>query len=557
LGRPLRFKLISGLLGTAVAVTVGSTGAWAASATVSSYPSPYDTPGCLAIDNYQTSHVSGIDNYLNAEVEPQVAVDPTDSDHQIGVWQQDRWTDGGNNGEVSAYTTGAGWTDVPQPFSACYHASGFSGAYANYQRSSDPWVSIGPGQPGSVSSCSPTTADCSTAYSVSLSFDETDNRTAVYAATSYDGGASWTNLTPLIQDPCPGLTPRGYSCNPKSFVLNDKESVTADPTKPGYAYTVWDRLQAPPASGPGFFHELAFMGPAFISRTTDYGQTWSRPQQIVTTPSIDQTIGNVIVVDPTTGTLYDFFTYIQNFSNRSGHRGLTIQFVKSTDHGITWGSPQFVASEPVAGVSDPNNLDPSTNTAPASLRTGAILAEPTVSATGQLYVTWEGFDPGSGTDQAFITTSTTGGSTWSAPSLVNRGHTSAPAYTPSIAVTSGGTVYVSYYQWDAATSSGLEPTRLFVQKSASAGSSTAPPTFGSPSAISSEFNGLAAAWAGGYFLGDYEGLGATSSGFVAFNVLTNCDDSPPHCAALSSVVNPTSLTPTDKRATDVVAITGS
>ena len=34
-------------------------------------------------------------NYVNAEVEPFVAVDPTDANHMIGVYQQDRWTTGG------------------------------------------------------------------------------------------------------------------------------------------------------------------------------------------------------------------------------------------------------------------------------------------------------------------------------------------------------------------------------------------------------------------------------------------------------------------------------
>ena len=549
-----RVKVLIAL--AAALVASGSVaGARAGTSTVSANPSPYATPGCAAIDAQQTAQVSGIHNYVNSEVEPQVAVDPTDSAHVIGVWQQDRWTDGGNNGEVSAYSMdgGTSWSVVPQPFTACYTASGY-GPALDYQRSSDPWVSIGPGKPGSV--CTVGTTDCSTAYSVSLMFDETDARNGVAASASYDGGATWQQPVPIIQDPCSGAVP-GYQCNPKAFILNDKESVTADPTHPGVAYTVWDRLQAPPASAPGFFHELAYKGPAFFSRTTDFGQTWSAPQEIVTTPSIDQTIGNVIVVDPTTDTLYDFFTYIQNFSSAHGNRGETIAVIKSTDGGASWSGPQTVAPEPSYGVSDPNNLDPSTNTAPAVLRVGSGLPEPAVNpSTGQLYVVWEGADTSLGEDVAYITTSSNGGAAWSTPSIVNSS-TSAPAYTPSIAVTPSGTVYVTFYQWDAATSSGAEPTVLYASKSTTSGDSQTAPGFGAQSAISGEFNGLAAPWAEGYFLGDYEGLAATSGGFVAFNVLTNCDDSPPSCSAISSVVDPTSLTPTGRNATDVYAITGS
>lgn len=547
------------LAGLIVAATVAAVASASSPVVVSGNPSPFATPTCAAVDSAQTSQVSSTFNYLNSEVEPMVAVDPTDGSHLVGVWQQDRWNDGGSNGLVSAYSTsgGSSWTEVPLPFSSCYGTGGL-----DYQRASDPWASIGPGKPASFG-CAPTAADCSTVYTISIPFDETTRRTAVAASVSYDGGATYTHTQTLIADPCSGVQTPGFVCgNSKSFVLNDKESITADPTQPGFAYAVWDRLVAPPASFPGFFRELAFKGPAFISRTTDYGKTWSTPQQIVTTPSIDQTIGNIIVVDPTNGTLYDFFTFIQNFASKGGNRGSTIGFVKSTDHGVTWSSPQTVAAEPSFGVVDPNNVDPTTNTAPAPLRTGSGLPEPAISSSGQLYVTWEGADPATGTDQVFITTSTNGGTSWSTPAVVDSAYTSVPAYTPAVAVAPDGTVGVTYYQWDAATTSGAEPTVLFIQKSTSAGSSTAAPTFGARSAVSSEFNGLAPPFSEtGYFLGDYEGLTANADGFIPFNVLGNCDDggsgTQPSCRALSSVISPTDVTPTDNNATDVYAFPGS
>jgi hypothetical protein len=528
------------IIAAVVAVTATAAGPITVSGT-----SPFATPACAAIINAQTAAVPSTINYLNSEVEPWVAVDPTNGNHLIGVWQQDRWNDGGANGMVSAYSTNGGgtWHEVVVPHTTC--AGGL-----DYQRTSDPWVSIGPG-------CPTATTGCSTAYTVSIPFDETTKRTAVAASVSYDGGASWTNTQTLIADPCGGdVKSPGYVCNnnSKAFFLNDKESVTADPTQPGYAYAVWDRLVAPPASPPGFFREPAYKGPAFISRTTDYGKTWSAPEQIVKTPSIDQTIGNVIVVDPRNGTLYDFFAYIQNVSSNGGNQGYSIGFVKSTDHGASWGKRQTVAPDNVPTDTDPANVDPTTNTTPAPLRTGDGMPQPAISSTGQLYVVWEGPDSANGTNQALITTSTDGGASWSPPSIVNSAYTSATAYTPSVAVAPNGTVGVTYYQWDKAPTSGLEPTVLYFQKSTSAGSSTTPPTFGARTVVSSEFNGLAAPFAEGYFLGDYEGLTVNSAGFIPFNVLPNCDDG--SCLALTKVTAPADLTPTNKNSTDVYAYTG-
>jgi hypothetical protein len=421
---------------------------------VSVNPSPFATSACAAIDSAQTSVVSGIYNYLNSEVEPWVAVDPTDGSHLVGAWQQDRWNDGGANGLASAYSTdgGSSWTEVALPFTSCYGAGGL-----DYQRASDPWVSIGPGKPASFG-CASTAKDCSTVYQIAIPFDETTKRTAVAASVSYDGGAHYTNTQTLIADPCSTVQVPGYACNnQKSFFLNDKESITADPTQPGYAYAVWDRLVAPPASAPGFFRELAYKGPSFVSRTTDYGKTWSAPEQIVKTPSIDQTIGNVIVVDPRNGDLYNFFAYIQNISSKGGNKGLSIGFVKSTDHGVTWGPRQTVAADNSIGVADPNNVDPTTNSAPAPLRTAGGLPQPAIGANGQLYVVWEGLSTATGTDQAYITDC---GASWITPSIVNSAYTSRPAYTPSVAIAPDGTVGVTYYQWDRATSSSMQPTVL-------------------------------------------------------------------------------------------------
>ena len=51
-------------------------------------------------------------NYVNAEVEPYVAVNPANPTNYIGVWQQDRWSNGGAHGLMSAasFDGGATWS---------------------------------------------------------------------------------------------------------------------------------------------------------------------------------------------------------------------------------------------------------------------------------------------------------------------------------------------------------------------------------------------------------------------------------------------------------------
>jgi len=209
--------------------------------------------------------------YVNSEVEPWVAVNPANLSNLIGVWQQDRWSNGGAHGLVAAssFDGGTTWARTALPFSACAGGLG-------YERASDPWVSIGPD---------------GTAYTISISFNASDNSNAVGAAVSKDGGQTWQNLTPIITDN-----------EPSTQFFNDKESVTANPTVPGVAYAVWDRLESPNANPYADLHAAAFRGPAYFSKTVNGGQTWSPPQVIVPTTSRQQTIGNQIVVNPQTGT---------------------------------------------------------------------------------------------------------------------------------------------------------------------------------------------------------------------------------------------------------------
>jgi hypothetical protein len=476
------------MLGVAATVAVAAA---AGAATVSplalvSGPSPYAT--CTA--GATPSSV----NYVNAEVEPWVAVNPANPANIIGVWQQDRWSDGGSHGLVAGFSFdgGATWGETTLPFSACAR-----GGLA-YERASDPWVSIGPD---------------GTAYAISISFNASNNNNAVAAATSSNGGKTWRNLRVIQADNAPNFQ-----------FFNDKESVTADPTTAGTAYAVWDRLAGPSGNPDASLHTSAFTGPGMFSKTTDGGRTWSTPQVIVPTGQNQQTIGNQIVVDPRNGTLYDFFNLIVPPFAPSAYR---VAFVKSTDHGATWTAPQVIASLQTVGVSDPNTGQ--------AVRTGDIIPEPAIDpATGQLYAVWQDSRFNGGNyDEVALSTSTNGGATWSAPIRVNT-PTGRPAFTPSVRVSSNGTVGVTYYDFRNLTSETTTlPTDYWFTSSSNHGAS-----FGNEAHLAGPFDMLTAPNAGGFFTGDYEGLDTSGTTFKAFVVLANSGNTSNRTDVVATTVTP-------------------
>ena len=146
---------------------------------------------------------------------------------------------------MAGYSTNSGgkWNEVPLPFTKCVTRG------LPYERGSDPWVSIGPD---------------GTAYTISISFNESNNDNAVSAANSTDGGKSWNNVQTLIAD----IGTYQFFC--------DKESITTDPVKAGTAYAVWDRLVSPTDNPRVTTQAFANTGPTLFSKTIDGGKTWSK-----------------------------------------------------------------------------------------------------------------------------------------------------------------------------------------------------------------------------------------------------------------------------------------
>src|SRR5215472_6054711 len=316
-----------------------------------------------------TAGTAGID-YPRSEVEPFGSVNPANPGNVVIVVQQDRWNNGGAHGLVASVSTNGGtsWSVVPLPFSAC---APNAPADLQYERASDPWVSFGPG-----TAADPTKG--ATAYAISISFNQSPgkNGNTVGVAVSSDGGFTWAHAQSLHADAQSGV-PIPVP-NPNFQFFHDKESVTADPNEPGTAYAVWDVIIGPNANISSDLHSASFTDNTLFSRTTDFGATWS-PVRIINNSANpnntnkNQTIGNIIVVDPRTGTLYDFFNQIfntgANGTPSAGHGDHTA-FQRSTDGGLTCSAPQIIDAMDDLGVADPNNVDPRTNQAPAPFRVG-------------------------------------------------------------------------------------------------------------------------------------------------------------------------------------------
>lgn len=453
---PLMFGAASIALGTAILLGIMATTTIAAAdppvvgpLTQISGPSPFG--GCV-VDDVPGQEAEGSLNFPDSEIEPYVHVNPANLDNAIAVWQQDRWSDGGSRGLVSAvsYNGGETWQTVTPPqFSVC--SDGI------FERATDPWISFGPS---------------GDAYFMSLSFDSDPaifgGHNAMLVSKSTDGGFTWEPPATLIEEDNP-------------LALNDKNSLTADPTNAHLVYAIWDRLElfqvtplqlAALGATMRFEHERAvmvgqqlrrmqmasaavaaeppqFKGPTYFTRSTNGGQTWELPHIIYDPGADNQTINNVIEVLPN-GTILAFFTEILNTS-----RGpvVNISFKRSFDQGFSF-KPTSGRIRAVriftnaifnqTGVVTPNEELP--------VRDGGILFDSAVDPNnGNLYLVWQD-NRFNGVDQIAFSQSTDHGNSWSRPIKIN--HTPdrinllrTQAFVPTVAVNDDGLVAVTYYDF--------------------------------------------------------------------------------------------------------------
>jgi hypothetical protein len=447
--------------------------------------------------------------FLHSEVEPWIDVNRMNTDNVVGIFQQDRWSNGGSRGLVASVSLdgGASFALVPIPkVTVCSGGTAANGG--GYQRATDPWVSFG--QNGHL-------------YQLSLSFNDVnppftteDFDHALLASKSTDGGLHWTDPVVVIRDTAP-------------TVFNDKQTITADPTNGTHVYAVWDRLVFPQgerASVVASFNTSAFRGPAWFARSTNGGVSWETARQIYDPGQNDQTIGNQIVVQPV-GTLVDIFTEFNN-ENKGKLRGATVRVLRSIDKGMTWTGPFLVDRLGTIGISDPETG--------ATVRTGDIIPDIAVNRTnGRLYAVWQDARfSGNANDSIAFSQSLDGGLTWSTPIKVNQTPTNIPpgnqqAFTASVEVTDDGTIGVTYYDFRNNTT---DASTLFTDYFAvhchptTATACTSAVNWGNEDRLTdTPFDMLDAPNAGGFFTGDYEGLAATDDFLTFFSQPHDSDPS--------------------------------
>jgi hypothetical protein len=477
----------------------------ASTPTVASFGATDPFAGCTADNAAAQESVLGSVLYPAAEPEPQAAVNPVNPLNIAGAYHEDRWSDGGDRGLASSATHDGGvtWTQTVVP--GITKCSG-----GKFDRASDPWVSFGP---------------TGTLYGIWLVFDVFDTDNGILVSKSTDGGTSWSPPITVNEDQTNG---------------DDKESITADPYNANNVYAVWDRFLAPPslrASDMGRFHAQSFVQQAYFSRTTNGGASWEAPRVLYNPGTQAGTIGNIITVLPNQNhTLVDGF--IQFATHKAPIRGASIAINRSFNQGQTWEKKATIISR-----IDPNYLGPFDPDNPSQfIRGGELPAFAVNSATGVLYAVWEDDVTSPGIDEIRFSQSSDGGSTWSVPIKINQTPTNIPlgdqqAFTPEVSVAADGTVGVTYYDLRNNTSApGLTTDYWMIHCH---GSCSSPGSWaGNETHVGGPFDLEQAANAGGYFLGDYEGLVSIGNSFGSFfdqaiNQATNPSD------VFYSLVSPT------------------
>jgi hypothetical protein len=338
---------------------------------------------------------------VGSQVEPFLAVSPTDPKLVVAVWQQDRFTTAGALGIAVAVSRDSArtWSVRQLP-----DITGCGGGA--YRLVSDAQIGVGPD--GRI-------------YVSVIAVGEPGQ--AVLVSSSGDLGQSWSG--PYVVRRVAGKSP-----------VLDKPALLVDRYRAGTAYVVWVEY----ARSVGESLSALRVDTAFVARTQDGGRTWANPTRLYGSNTENQ---NHVPLELADGSLIDVFAEAYRLSMPSSVE--QVRVARSLNGGGSWSAPVTVARFPFSVVR-------------------ADRGRP-VRASGQdvsgyaqgksVYVSWEYNSPGR--SQLGVAYSSDGGETWiRAPDPVD-----APvdAFLPEIASDYRGNVAVTWYQ---TTPTSGDPTTLDV-----------------------------------------------------------------------------------------------
>jgi hypothetical protein len=411
----------SGVAAAALAVLLAAT-VFAASA--SSRSAPVGGPTLVQDVKTGSDSLSGptsagsdpIQDYVqpDTEIEPSIAVNPTNPKNVVTVYQLGRIADGGDaaNGFATSFDGGKTWTSGALPGLTTYPGQG-----GPFERASDAVVAFGPD---------------GTAYANSLVFDFNKNdglRSGIAVNVSKDGGRTWGAPVFLQDDIVGGL-------NDKNWIVVDQSDAPGH--HKGRVYVVWDRVA--PVLYDYCDHDCDQLANWLPNFQTVPGLVFPG-QGIGAYPVVTKSGGLGIVMDALSGGVQIV----------SGPDELE---VPNGNYSVVWLAAPAAGSTPWPApltFTPPIQIAQNDGTAIPAQRAGSLPSADVDPSSGTIYAAWEDARYRTdGTNDAVVSRSFDGGLTWTEPQRVNGGSTTnhVDHYNVSVAVGDGGSVHVAYRQRD-------------------------------------------------------------------------------------------------------------
>jgi hypothetical protein len=401
------------------------------------------------------------------EGEPSIAVNPRNPANRIAVWM-----DATRATVDTAYTRNRGRTwrvTIPR---------GIDGCTGNHQQrweaSGDPWLSFGPNGVAYLSTLS---------WAHFVTPPASGYVSVVHVQTSRDGGRTWSKPMFLA----------GH------HAVSDKPMVVADPYRAGTAYEIW-RNQS-------FGLPVGSRGRTLLlfARTTNGGETWTRPIQIdrggpsdfFGSPQLSVLRGGALVAT-------------SSLANASG--GTNLLSWRSVSHGAHWAGPTLVrAAKPGANPAACGQAAAGGDTGSSSGQQAVI------NGRSVVFVTIGGAAASVGRGRILLSRSDDGGESWTTRTVVRSRH---PLLLASVAVNHGRLGLV----WDQIDTSRVDcaamtiPTRTRFSTSPSRGSRWSTPVTVGPRWWNLASGARGSGGFSGYFIGDYQSLAPVPGGFSTVTV---------------------------------------